>query len=421
LELNRFGGRTVDNYVSHNGDFDFYILHGISYPLTTVQAWLEKVTHCPMPAVVDSCAIAGVVDVLRCRGSFGLSARYAAAVGLPAAVMAHDEHNGGQHAFPDAAFFESLGRVFEEEFMELLQSNSFEKVERQAVLRKNLARSVASNISNRLLQQLYKCQILAEDELPFDLQSFCAITVDAFFDNDLFWTTQTFLQSAKGSFGLCFNSTLDADHQLCLAARGQTISIAFYPDKGIVCFGSEQAAVKAALTVGPNISGSSSNKKNPAVLTKSSSDEEVLRLDLDDLGGEVICLDWGKHPRPVSMPNHHLTVHPLMNGGCRAIVYQEGQATSSMMSHTDLYHRMTRLTGNPFIKPLKPASTDPILDDIRDMPRVMKAIQNDFGASLNQYEPPVRLHFVAKPPRSTGRTGQRHGASEQRGYCIDRV
>ena len=47
--------------------------------------------------------------------------------------------------------------------------------------------------------------------------------------------TRLFLRGAKGSFGLCVNSSLDAHRQLVLAARGQTISLAVYPASRIIC------------------------------------------------------------------------------------------------------------------------------------------------------------------------------------------
>jgi hypothetical protein len=45
-------------------------------------------------------------------------------------------------------------------------------------------------------------------------------SVDAFFDNDLIRTSRMFLKSSRGSFGLCITSSLDADRQMALAARG---------------------------------------------------------------------------------------------------------------------------------------------------------------------------------------------------------
>lgn len=56
------------------------------------------------------------------------------------------------------------------------------------------------------------------------LHAFCRVTVDAFFDNDLFMTTKSFMKHAKGSFGLTVTSTLDVHRQMCLAARGQSVS-----------------------------------------------------------------------------------------------------------------------------------------------------------------------------------------------------
>lgn len=50
---------TVENYITHNGDFDFYQCHGKTHELETVQAWLSVVTGTIPPSSVDSCAIAG--------------------------------------------------------------------------------------------------------------------------------------------------------------------------------------------------------------------------------------------------------------------------------------------------------------------------------------------------------------------------
>ena len=56
---------------------------------------------------------------------------------------------------------------------------------------------------------------------------------------------------------------LDADRQMALAARGQTMSVAFYPKLGLVLYGSEQAAVKAAL--GRQVPDGSSANLTPCV------------------------------------------------------------------------------------------------------------------------------------------------------------
>lgn len=68
----------VENYVTHNGDFEYYTFPIRStVDLSVVQDFLSVVTGTPTPASVDSCAIAGMLDVLRTKGSFALSLRYA--------------------------------------------------------------------------------------------------------------------------------------------------------------------------------------------------------------------------------------------------------------------------------------------------------------------------------------------------------
>jgi len=109
-------------------------------------------------------------------------------------------------------------------------------------------------------------------------------------------------------------------------------------------------------------------------------DNDTLRLDLDDLGGEIIVLDWGRRKYktpPVSKPNRVLIQHELMNGALDAILYQESKATTQ---DPQLYHRMTRLTRNSFIKPLREESKDLVLSDIRDIPMICKSIQNEWRA-----------------------------------------
>ena len=55
---------------------------------------------------------------------------------------------------------------------------------------------------------------LGLDEEEGSLGEFCTAAVDAFFDNDLIRSARMFLKSARGSFGLCVTSSLDADRQM---------------------------------------------------------------------------------------------------------------------------------------------------------------------------------------------------------------
>ena len=78
-----------------------------------------------------------------------------------------------------------------------------------------------------------------------DVSLFVENAVKAFFYLDLITAVREFMAHATGSFGLGVTSSLDSDKQMVMAARGQTISLAFYPAAGLVLYGSEQAAVRA--------------------------------------------------------------------------------------------------------------------------------------------------------------------------------
>ena len=182
---------------------------------------------------------------------------------------------------------------------------------------------------------------------------------------------------------MCVTSAQSAHRQLCIASRGQTNSIAFFPKSGIVCYGSEQAAVKAGMSF-PTPGGDLHRGSGTF-------DERPLRYDLDDLNGEIVLLDWGEDGIPeVSLPNRHLPSFKLMKDGCINLVKIQESDTETNISPY-LHHRMTLLDpkDHEFMKPLPPDYKDPIAQDIQDIPRVCRQIQDDWrgfgtGTSLNR-------------------------------------
>ena len=72
-----------------------------------IQKWLAMVLHHPMPVSVDSGAVAGMVDLLRARGCFGLSARYVVCLGLSTSQI----QNNMKCTFPPYSHFETIGNV----------------------------------------------------------------------------------------------------------------------------------------------------------------------------------------------------------------------------------------------------------------------------------------------------------------------
>lgn len=210
----------VENYITHNGDFDFYNVNGTTYDLEVIQNFLSIVLG-PMPATVDSCAVAGMVDLLRTKGCFGLSARYVICLGLKTSKMQAD-------TFPPYSLFEKIGTVFEEVLSEMLKATQFEEIGETAQVRHSFALRVLTRletISGGTLMKPLK-QYFTDEEGGASHLTFCLETIHAFFDNDLFMTTKMFLKNAKGSFGLCVTSSLDAKRQICMAARGQTVRTA---------------------------------------------------------------------------------------------------------------------------------------------------------------------------------------------------
>ena len=154
-------------------------------------------------------------------------------------------------------------------------------------------------------------------------------------------------------------------------AKGQTLSIAFYPRKGLICFGSEQAAVKAGLKYDlPQGQTIGSPYKTM--------DENAFRLDLDDLGGEICLLDWGyggDDEPAISPPNRSLPVDKLLGGAVSAVLLH---LENVMSKSSKLKKRLVHIEKNEFVKPLLNDCSDPVLADIQDIPRICANIQEDW-------------------------------------------
>lgn len=204
----------VEHYITHNGDFEFYKFgNGKFYDTSEVQQFLVKALGVPMPATVDSAAVAGVIDLLRCQGSWALSLRYAVCFATdnvdPADKMAD---------YPTTGEYIEVGTVFENSLSDFVVNHQIKCIE-----------DISSSIENR--SKLVDCLIgpfstyltsaktsrindfVSSDEENGGLLRFMEAVVNAFFDNDLLHTTRTFLNNAKGSFGLSISSSLDAHRQ----------------------------------------------------------------------------------------------------------------------------------------------------------------------------------------------------------------
>eukprot|EP00854_Cymbomonas_tetramitiformis_P025747 gene25747-31497_t len=205
-------------------------------------------------------------------------------------------------------------------------------------------------------------------------RDFIECAVDAFFDNDLLHATNVFLRKAKGSFGLTVTSSLESDREMVIAARGQSMSVAFFPECGLVLFASEQAAVKAALPL-----ESSLIAKLPSGRVRHGSG--CYRVDLDSLSGELIRLTWctretsAPGPAPsMSRQSQGYSTLPIMQCGAYAL-----QATTVCYIEEAFQpswnQRQVPLYGNPLVLPIPATTADPVGNDIAEIPEALHRIQ----------------------------------------------
>ena len=69
-----------------------------------------------------------------------------------------------------------------------------------------------------------------------------------------------------------------------------------------------------------------------------------MRLDLDDLGGEICLLDWGQGEF-VSMPNRSLEKYSMMNGELNMVLIQE-----MLGKWGNMHKRLVPMDDNPLIR-----------------------------------------------------------------------
>ncbi|CAE7390981.1 unnamed protein product, partial [Symbiodinium pilosum] len=402
--------KRLELFITHNGDLDYFDVGKITYDLGTIQSWLEHATGCARPADVDSAAIAGIMDLLRTQGCLTRSVRFGFLFGPKRTSLNYE--------MPAQKLFKQIGQVIDG----VLQRHGIEEKtvgilnDERELLRASCVQAVVG----------CKLQIPLEES---DVQKMVNSSVDAFFDNDLLFATQLFMRNAKGSFGLCITSSLDASRQMVIAARGQTMSVAFYPETGLVLYGSEAAAVKAGMGksvpheqqtqrrsrhasvvfgLGSKARGRSDSNgmfHSPDKLTFDASHESMqaggsnqLALQsqlnegytkriaaaiatlLKDLGGEICLLDWGEGMPFTSFNHRSLRPTVLMNNALTVTLVRESFVRKTMMK------RMVAIEDNPLVLPLPRSKAEPVGQDIQDIPKALEKIQNDWdlGRGLNR-------------------------------------
>lgn len=285
--------------------------------------------------------------------------------------------------------------------------------------------------------------------------------VRAFFDGTLHVAAQLILQRAAGSFGLTFSHSLDAGGavapraadthaagrpaggltggEVVVCAKGQTMSVAFYPQLGLVLFGSEAAATKAAMPLDPvhnpwwsperkaELQAAAFERQRTGQRTEPPPAGEdagpPFRYDLDDHLGEVVVLRWREQaPEPSQGAGSEGTLtSPLLASGAATAPREEARAeyapgeelafaynsqgrrgeltihstplgaskpverashlgcVSSAAKVLALRLRSVSLLDNPMVLPLPPTVEDPVGLDLRQLPPTLAALRDSFG------------------------------------------
>ena len=217
----------------------------------------------------ESGETAGLLDLLRTRGLWLASVRFgylygalARRAGAGASAPPVALHKRPAALLSDRAL-QGVAAVFECEWRALVSSDEAGPVEELTALEEGPTH--AEHAALRLRLQLRACEALAAEaeacgladciragpcggDIHGAIDALARVAVAAFFDNDLLEAARLLLEGAKGSFGIVLSHALDSPRELVLGARGQSMSVAFFPRLGIVSFGSEAAATKAPLT-----------------------------------------------------------------------------------------------------------------------------------------------------------------------------
>ena len=101
----------VENFICHNGDLDAFEVRGVTHPLESLMPWLVKVNHSPCPSQVDSCGVAGLIDLVRCQGVWYKAVKFGYIFGVRRQTLDYE--------VPSKADFQKAAEIFERVFAKL--------------------------------------------------------------------------------------------------------------------------------------------------------------------------------------------------------------------------------------------------------------------------------------------------------------
>ena len=217
--------QTVNHRITHNGDFDAWVLFGDPIENAHLGLWLERVLHTPNATLGDSPKIAGMMDLLITQGMWDASLRLAYQLAVAESI---EEAFGGKppsKAAPSKAPSEleinDWTAIAEHVFLKhkdaLLLPYANSMLERSQKHLKHFEQDLLQALSQNSSISLWA---------PLKQTAFVKTALHSFFHNNLYQATKLFMSRAKGSFGLVTASTL-SEASLVLSAWGQPIATGF--------------------------------------------------------------------------------------------------------------------------------------------------------------------------------------------------
>ncbi|MBD3886626.1 hypothetical protein IFO70_33720 [Phormidium tenue FACHB-886] len=317
--------QTVNHRITHNGDFDAWILFNDPIENAHLGLWLERVLHTPNATLGDSPKIAGMMDLLITQGMWDASLRLAYQLAVAESI---EEAFGGKNpskiapnTAPSEQEISDWTTIVEQVFLKhkdtllLPYANSMLELSKKHV----------SQFEQDVLQAIKQNRSINQWSTSKQF-AFVRTAVHAFFHNNLYQATKLFMSRAKGSFGLVTASTL-SEASLVLSSWGQPIATGFNVQDEYMVYASEPAAVDAVLSHIPR----------------------SYRLDLDQKAGEIAWVGV-----------KHITVYSMLE--------------DRELLGSELEERWIPLQGNSYILPPEECAKDPVERDIREIPKILKTV-----------------------------------------------
>lgn len=304
----------VQHRIAHDGDFNGFTLFGTEADINELGAWLAVALRCGRPATGASATIAGLMDLLICKGDWFASVRLASlrVLAEPATAPATDA-------------FVPWATRFEAAFQDQIASRPDACLDHPEVL---------EELTLRILQRLEADPRLLRYSST-RTQRWIRAAIGAFLHNDPFAAARQFMACGRGRFGLVVISSTWPD-RLVLCSQGQPISIGFDGPGATALYASEPAAVDAVLAGRPGCH----------------------RIDLDPIAGEIAVLSSTDLTIHSLMQERELTLEEIRRRRCQ--LPSEGSGSPRPASRLGRQH------------------PDPVGADLAAIPGLLSRIQDDW-------------------------------------------